>query len=209
MNEILTTYNVVAVLTGYLLGSIPTAVWVGKLFYKIDVRDHGSGNAGATNTFRVLGKKAGIPVLLFDILKGWAPVVFFALYSPYQPKEDALIHLQLTVGIAAVIGHIFPIWAGFRGGKGIATLLGIILAFHLKAALICILIFLILLIITRMVSVGSMSAAISFPFLIVLLFGNQNMALTIFSIAVAVAVLVTHKKNIQRLLKNEENKICF
>lgn len=209
MEQVFTTYNIIAVLAGYLLGSVPTAVWVGKLFYGKDVRDFGSGNAGATNVFRVLGKKAGIPVLIIDIFKGWLPVTLFAWYSPYTIGSDAYINLQIAIGIAAVVGHILPIWARFKGGKGIATLLGIILAFHWKAALICIGIFLVLLFITRMVSVGSMMAGICFPFLIIWLFKTQNVPLVVFSLLVGVVVLITHRKNIGRLLRNEESKVRF
>ena len=105
MEEIFTTYNILAVLIGYMLGSIPTAVWVGKAFYGKDVREFGSGNAGATNTFRVLGKKAGIPVLIIDIAKGWAAVTVLSMYSGYSVGSDTFISLQIAIGIAAVVGH--------------------------------------------------------------------------------------------------------
>ncbi len=130
---LITPVTVLAIIVAYLLGSIPTAVWVGKHFYKIDVRDYGSGNAGATNTFRVLGKKAGIPVLLIDVLKGWLAVMLVYVFTEPGQNSDELFHLQLRLGAASLIGHIFPIWAGFRGGKGVATLLGIIIALNLQA----------------------------------------------------------------------------
>src|SRR3954471_9295792 len=113
-------YSISAVILAYLFGSIPTAVWLGQAFYGIDVREYGSGNAGATNTFRVLGKKAGIPVLIIDILKGFA-AVSIAGYSAYTPHTASYVNYQLVLGVAALIGHIFPIFAAFRGGKGIAT----------------------------------------------------------------------------------------
>jgi glycerol-3-phosphate acyltransferase PlsY len=196
----------IALLIGaYLLGSIPTAVWIGKYFYRIDVREYGSGNAGATNTFRVLGKKAGIPVLMIDVLKGFG-AVSLAHISNYTPHSNQFINLQLVLGIASLIGHIFPIFASFRGGKGIATLLGIVLAVHLPAALIAIGIFIIILLITSYVSLSSMSAAVLFPFIMVGIFKETVPALIIFSILIAIMVLITHQKNIERLLRREESK---
>jgi acyl phosphate:glycerol-3-phosphate acyltransferase len=192
-------------LGAYLLGSIPTAVWIGKFFYKTDVREYGSGNAGATNTFRVLGKKAGIPVLIIDVLKGFA-AVNLAYISNYIPHSNQFINLQLVLGIASLIGHIFPIFASFRGGKGIATLLGIVLAIHLYGALICIGIFIIVLLASGYVSLGSMIAAILFPFIVIGLFKETVPSLIIFSILIAIMVLITHQKNIERLLRREESK---
>src|SRR3954463_4049953 len=154
------------ILTGYLFGSIPTAVWIGKFFYNIDVREYGSGNAGATNTFRVLGKKAGIPVLLIDVLKGFAAVCL-AYLSEYRPSSNQFINLQLVLGIASLVGHIFPIFASFRGGKGIATLLGIILAVHPYAAFCAIAVFIITLLISSYVSLSSMTAALCFPVIVI------------------------------------------
>ena len=119
--------ELILILTAYLIGSLPFAVWVGKLFYGIDVREFGSGNAGATNVFRVLGKKAGIPVLLLDVVKGIVAVAL-AHFSDFTSHTTPLINYQIAIGIAAVIGHIFPLFAGFRGGKGVATLLGVAMA---------------------------------------------------------------------------------
>src|SRR5687768_13215686 len=127
-------FNIGGLLFAYLLGSIPSAVWIGKRFYGIDVREFGSGNAGATNTFRVLGKKAGIPVLLIDIFKGWLAVQL-AYLSSYRIDSVEFVNLELVLGIAALIGHIFPVYVGFRGGKGIATLLGVVIGVHPYAAL--------------------------------------------------------------------------
>lgn len=197
--------NILLLLCGYLLGSIPTAVWIGKFFYKIDVREYGSGNAGATNTFRVLGKKAGIPVLLIDVLKGFV-AVNLAYFSPYTVGGNQFINLELVLGIASLVGHIFPLFASFRGGKGIATLLGIVLGVHLYGALICMAIFIVILIISGYVSLGSMISAICFPIIVIVVFQTTVPSLIIFSILIAIMVLITHQKNIERLLRREESK---
>ncbi len=201
----ITTSHILLLIGAYLLGSIPTAVWIGKFYYKIDVREYGSGNAGATNTFRVLGKKAGIPVLLIDVLKGFA-AVSLAHISDYTPHSNQFINLQLVLGIASLIGHIFPIFASFRGGKGIATLLGIILAVHLYAALIAMGIFIVVLLISSYVSLSSMMAAVLFPVIVIVIFKETVPSLIIFSILIAIMVLITHQKNIERLLRREESK---
>jgi acyl phosphate:glycerol-3-phosphate acyltransferase len=197
--------HIILLIFAYLLGSIPTAVWIGKYFYKIDVREYGSGNAGATNTFRVLGKRAGIPVLLIDVLKGFA-AVSLAHFSDYAPHTNQFINLQLVLGIASLMGHIFPIFASFRGGKGIATLLGIILAVHFPAALIAIAIFITVLLISSYVSLSSMTAAMMFPVIVIGVFKETVPSLIIFSILIAIMVLITHQKNIERLLRREESK---
>ena len=209
MDQVFTPYHIGAVVLAYLLGAIPSAVWIGRAFFNIDVREHGSGNAGATNTFRVLGKKAGIPVLLIDIAKGWATVFFLARFSSFELFSDSYVYLQLTLGVAAVIGHIFPVYVGFRGGKGIATLLGVLLALHLQAAAVCLGIFLVAFVLSRIVSVGSMLAGISFPLVIAFVFKEQHPGLLIFATVVAILVLITHHKNIKRLLRKEENRISF
>ena len=198
--------TIISLLLAYLLGSIPTAVWVGKAFYNTDVREYGSGNAGATNTFRVLGKKAGIPVLIIDALKGFAAVKLVVFFAEEPISEAAYVNYQLALGIAAVIGHIFPIFAGFRGGKGIATLLGLMMAVHYQGALIALSIFIVVFAVTRFVSLGSMTAALSFPFIIVLIFQTTVPSLIVFSMFVAILVLITHQKNIERLVRREENK---
>ncbi len=198
--------TILSLLLAYFLGSIPTAVWVGKIFYDTDVREYGSGNAGATNTFRVLGKKAGIPVLLIDALKGFAAVKLVVFFAEEPITDAAFVNYQLALGIAAVIGHIFPVFAGFRGGKGIATLLGLMLAVHHQGALIALGIFIVVFAITRFVSLGSMTAALSFPFIIVLIYQTTVPSLIVFSMFVAILVLITHQKNIERLFRREENR---
>lgn len=196
----------VLIFAAYLLGSIPTAVWIGKAFYNIDVREFGSGNAGATNTFRVLGKKAGIPVLIIDILKGTAAVAL-SYFNTFVPQSDEFINMQLGLGVAALVGHIFPIFAGFRGGKGVATILGIVICIVPVSCALALLVFLIVLFSTRIVSLSSMMAGVSFPFLLNLVLGNTNPVLAVFSIVVALLLIITHRKNIKRLLKNQEAKV--
>lgn len=190
----------------YLLGSIPSAVWIGKKFHNIDIREHGSGNAGATNTIRVLGWKTGIPVLLIDLIKGWLATMlplFFHLAAKGTPE---LINYQIIAGLVAITGHIFPVFAGFRGGKGVATIFGSLLALQPMLTISCIGVFLAVLLITGIVSVSSMTAGISFPLLLWLVFGSDSMIFKYFSIFVAIALILTHRKNIGRLLKGEEKK---
>ena len=196
------------VFIAYLLGSIPTSVWIGKTFYNIDVREFGSGNAGATNTFRVLGKKAGVPVLIIDILKGTLAVALSYL-SAYEIQSSEFVNLQIGLGIAALIGHIFPVFAGFRGGKGVATILGVVICILPLACSISLSIFLIVLFSTRIVSLSSMLSGISFPIILNFVVGNSNPVLTIFSLVVATLLIVTHRKNITRLLKNQETKVSL
>jgi acyl phosphate:glycerol-3-phosphate acyltransferase len=198
----------VLVLIAYLLGSIPTSVWIGKAFYNIDVREFGSGNAGATNTFRVLGKNAGIPVLIIDILKGTLAVAM-AFLSSYELGSGEFVNLQLSLGIAALIGHIFPVFAGFRGGKGVATILGIVICIAPAACCLSLVVFLIVLFTSRIVSLSSMLGGIAFPVFLNLVVGNSNPVLMIFSLVVAALLIITHRKNILRLLKNQESKISL
>ncbi len=194
------------IILAYLLGSIPTAVWIGKVFFNIDVREFGSGNAGATNTFRVLGKSAGIPVLIIDILKGTA-AVSLSYFSGFEAGSTAFINVQLVLGIAALLGHIFPVFAGFRGGKGVATILGIVICMLPTASALSLVVFLVVLFTSRIVSLSSMLAGLAFPFILHLVLHNTNQVLTIFSIVVAVLLLITHRKNIGRLLRREESKV--
>jgi len=201
--------NLSLVLLAYMMGSIPSAVWIGKLLYGVDVRDYGSGNAGATNTFRVLGKKAGLPVLILDILKGFVAVKLVWLTVKYLPDTQQFVNLELSLGLAALMGHIFPLFAGFRGGKGVATLLGILCAVHIGAALICIAVFMVTIFFTQYVSLSSMLAALTFPVSIMFIYHETIPGLNIFAMFVCVLVLITHQKNIERLLRGEEGKIAF
>ncbi|MDA8714555.1 glycerol-3-phosphate 1-O-acyltransferase PlsY [Flavobacteriales bacterium] len=208
MEDILNVYNLIALLLAYLVGSIPSALWVGRLFFGVDVREHGSKNAGATNTFRVLGKRAGFPVLFMDIFKGWAAVTLLTVFCEFGHGSNQLVNFQLAVGMAAVFGHIYPIYAKFRGGKGVATLLGIIFAIHPEAAGIAFGIFLITFLISKYVSLGAIVAAVIFPFIVIFIFKSQDTpTLIYFSIVMSLLVIYTHRANIDRLLKKEENKM--
>ena len=198
---------IIYIFIAYFLGSIPTAVWLGKSKYGIDVREHGSKNAGATNTFRVLGKPAGTVVLLIDVAKGALAVLLPSITGYAVWGSDILIHTQLACGITAVLGHVFPLFANFKGGKGVATSLGVIIGIHPLAASICLGIFLLVFIVSNYVSLGAMVAAFSFPWLVQLLFNNENLYLMIFSILLSIAVIGAHHKNIKRIANGEENKM--
>jgi acyl phosphate:glycerol-3-phosphate acyltransferase len=199
----------VAVVIAYLLGAIPTSVWIGKIFYRIDVRDHGSGNAGATNTIRVLGIKAGIPVLIFDVLKGWIAVYSAHFYS-WTWETPGLNELRIALALAAVIGHVFPVYVGFRGGKGIATLLGVGFGLFPVSAFIALGVFIIVVAASKYVSLGSMIAAVTFPFTELVVLGHiDSIPMAILAIAVAIFVPLTHRKNIGRLIQGKESKLSF
>jgi len=203
-------YSISALILAYLCGSIPTAVWIGQAFFDVDVREYGSGNAGATNTFRVLGKKAGIPVMLIDILKGWTATnlaYFIGVSTTGAYNSPPYINYALALGIAAVMGHLFPIFAGFRGGKGIATLFGMILAINLPAALVCVGVFLIILLATGYVSLGSIIAGFTYPIAVTLIFPMYIRSVIIYGMCMCLLILVTHQKNIERLLKGKESKV--
>lgn len=203
-------YLIGAVLLAYLFGSIPTAVWLGQAFYKVDVREYGSGNAGATNTFRVLGPKAGTAVMLIDILKGWTAtnLAYFIGPAVTGPQDAAqFVNYQLALGVIAVVGHLFPVFAGFRGGKGVATLFGMILAVHFPAAIACVSVFLIVLMTTNYVSLSSIMAGFTFPFSIVFAFHTPVKSILLYGICICALILVTHQKNIERLLKGKESKV--
>jgi acyl phosphate:glycerol-3-phosphate acyltransferase len=199
--------TVLVVVLAYLLGSIPAAVWIGKRFHNIDVRQHGSGNAGATNVIRVLGWKTGIPVLLIDIAKGWLATMLPYFFHLAEPGSALLTNLEIMTGIIAIIGHIFPLFAEFRGGKGVASVFGVFLALQPLLTLCCIGIFLVVLLITGIVSVSSMSAGIAFPLFLFLFFNTPSTIFKIFSLLVGIALVITHRKNIGRILRGEESKL--
>ena len=200
-------YATGAMVLSYLCGSIPTSVWWGKAFYGLDVRDHGSRNAGATNTFRVLGPKAGIPVLLIDMLKGFAPVRVLAWWSGLQDDSADFTWLRVGMALAAVIGHLYPVFAGFRGGKGVATSFGGILALHRGSALICLGVFIVVYAASRYVSLASLCAALAFPIAVLLFAHEDHFVLQGFSIVICLIVFWTHRSNIGRLLKGTENRM--
>ena len=199
---------ILTLIGAYLLGSIPTSVWYGIGYFGVDVRKMGSGNAGATNTFRVLGKRAGTVVMLIDVLKGWtatslAPLLF---YSGAITVNHVLPY-KILFGIIAIVGHIFPVFVKFKGGKGVATLLGMVLAIHPELALVCITIFILTLILSQYVSLSSILATLAFPVLSLLgLFGPPDPLLVGFGFAMFLLVVVTHQKNIVRLLNGNENR---
>lgn len=200
MNEL------ILVALAYMIGSVPTAVWISRSQFNIDIRDYGSGNAGATNTFRVLGAKWGTSVMLIDMLKGLLAVKL-ALLLPYYVQNDfARTNFQIGLGLAAVLGHIFPVWAEFRGGKGVATLFGLVLGISPWTALGCVGVFLMVLFLTRFVSLSSILASLAFPVFIIVIFNVDNEAYRIFAITVALLVILTHQKNITRLLRGSESK---
>jgi len=192
---------------GYFLGSIPTAVWVGRSWYGIDVRQHGSKNAGATNTFRTLGQKAGIVVLSIDVLKGLIASILPLIFMPDRLGTDMLVNVQLISSLTCVLGHVFPIFANFDGGKGVATSLGIIIGLHPPAAIIAMAIFLAVYLISSFVSLGAICAAITFPFLLHFRFHVDSRNLLFFSAVLSIAVIVAHRKNIVRLLNRTESKM--
>lgn len=201
MNELM------IVILAYLIGSIPTAVWVSQRFFNIDIRDYGSGNAGATNVYRVLGSRWGTLVMLVDMLKGMAAVQLAWLLPEYADSETLFQNLQTILGMTAVLGHIFPIWADFKGGKGVATVFGMVLGISPITAVSCVGIFGIVLYLTRFVSLSSILASIAFPIFILVIFNVENPLYRVFAIAVALMVVLTHQKNIGRLLRGEESKI--
>jgi len=191
----------------YLLGSIPTAVWIGKAWYNVDVREHGSNNAGATNTFRVLGKKAGIVVLSVDVAKGvLATVVPFVVVAILKNLEGSMEFLRIEAAVLAIVGHIFPVFAQFRGGKGVATSLGVVVGIQPLAAAICIGLFMIVFISSKYVSLGSISAALLFPVTVFFL-EPGSVIIFWFSVVLSGGVIFAHKKNIVRLMNGTESKM--
>ena len=207
MQNIFELNNVIAVLLAYFIGSIPSAIWVSKWFFGVDVRDYGSNNAGATNTFRVIGRVAGFTVLFFDILKGWVSVKILTSLILYEPQSSEFINMQLVVGITAVLGHVFPIYEKFQGGKGVATLMGIILAINFSAAIGCVVIFLLIFIFSSYVSLGAIVAAIFFPIITIFIIRVESISVVYFSFFISILVILTHKPNIYRLLNKDENKM--
>ena len=201
---------IIPFILAYLLGSIATSVWVGKIFYGTDVRTQGSGNAGATNMIRILGPRAGIPVLLFDIFKGWAAIQLVHLFPVPLETENHIALFRIGLGASVVMGHVFPVFAGFKGGKGVATLLGVGIAIYPVASLITLGIFVMVFISFRYVSLASISAAIAFPFIDIFLLGHREvLPLMILAIAIAIFIPLTHRKNLHRLIRGTESKLRF
>ena len=200
---------VLGIVIAYLMGSTPTAVWFGKIMYNVDVREHGSGNPGATNTFRVLGKRAGVIVMLGDIMKGLLATSLATLLVNLQfiPVQN-LVTFKLIFGIAAVLGHIFSVFLNFKGGKGVATLLGMMIAIHNEVALLSIAVFVVSLLISKYVSLSSMLGALAFPCFLVFVprFQTSEPLLIIFGFFLFIVIVWTHNKNIRRIIEGDENK---
>lgn len=196
-------------LLSYLLGSIPTAIWYGETYHGIDIREHGSGNAGATNTFRVLGRKAGSIVLFVDALKGFLATSLAAGLFYFRLVDwETCVTLKILFGFLAVIGHLLPIFCDFKGGKGVATTLGMVLALHPQAALVSILVFLVVFAVSKYVSLGSMVASLAFPIMLSLgAFGQELPILIYFGSFVAFLVVFTHRQNIVRIFQGTENRM--
>jgi glycerol-3-phosphate acyltransferase PlsY len=207
---LLTIYTATTMIVlAYLLGSIPSAVWIGKKYYGIDIREHGSKNAGTTNMLRVLGRRAAAPVFALDFLKGFVAVTVIELlqYDELIGPND-IINLKIAAVVAAVLGHIFPIFAGFRGGKGVATLVGAVTGIYPPAILLCFGVWIVVLMISHYVSLSSMIAGCCFPvFTLISPKVNGSVPFVVFSFAIAVLLIVTHRKNIKRLREGTESKI--
>ncbi len=194
----------------YLMGSFSSAVWIGKWFFNIDVRTQGSGNAGATNTIRVLGTKAGIIVMIIDVVKAWGAVMLAHLFAGNSLSSSQLIDYQILVGSLAVLGHVFPLFTGFKGGKGVASLVGVIIALYPPDIFFIVLgWFALVFILTRYVSLASITGSILFAVLAIFVFHEQNTYLIILAALIAIFIPITHHKNIRRLLKGEESKLSL
>ncbi len=197
------------IILAYLIGSIPSALIISKKFFGIDIRDYGSGNMGATNTFRVLGSKYGTIVMVLDILKGATAVGLFRFLPYYFGDESELIrtNFMIGLGLAAVLGHIFPIYANFKGGKGVATLFGMLLAVQPLVAISCVGVFLLVLFFTRYVSLSSMLAALFLPVCVLWIWNEHEISYRVFTLLVAALVVITHQKNIGRILRGVESRV--
>ncbi len=192
------TYALIAL--SYLLGAMPTSYWMGRAFHGLDLREHGSGNLGATNVFRILGAKWALPVVAVDIAKGFLPVWFF----PGMVGGD--LRWALAFGGAAIVGHVFSLWVGFKGGKGIATSAGVFLALAPWAVLGAFVVWLVLVLPTGYVSLGSMGAAVTLPVFVAFTSRQGDGTLLWFTAMLAVFVLWAHRPNIRRLLKGTESR---
>ena len=206
MKEILEFNNIISVVIAYLIGSVPSAIWVSKWFFGIDVRDYGSKNAGATNTFRVIGKKAGFPVLFFDILKGWGAVKGLCLiFSSYTICSDQFVNLELAIGVAAVFGHVFPVYEGFKGGKGVASYFGGSLFLLPIPTILAMIIWFFTVKLSKHSSLGALlSIFLLTIYQLVFIYGNLEKGLVF---VIFLLIFFKHNSNIKRLIKGEENKI--
>ena len=214
--SVITYYCVLSMLImAYLLGSIPSAVWIGKKYYGIDIREHGSKNAGTTNMLRVLGKRAAIPVFVLDFFKGFAAVSLMSLMR-YDPEITSawLINLKILGVFVAVLGHIFPVFADFKGGKGVATLVGAITGIYPQIILLCFAVWALVLMFSNYVSLASMTAGCCFPLFVIIYSSSEwsrshdvSFTFILFSFVVAGLLIWSHRKNIERLKAGTESKI--
>ena len=216
---VITYYCIVTLfIIAYLLGSIPSAVWIGKRYYGVDVREHGSKNAGTTNVLRVLGTRAAIPVFAIDFLKGFVAVSIFSLlkYDTGIPSQAWIVNMKILAVFVAVLGHIFPIFANFRGGKGVATVLGAVTGIQPNIALLCFAVWFVVLAVWNYVSLASIVAGCSFPVFVSIFSGSiyarhglshTSISFLVFSFVVAIALVWTHRKNVGRLLDGTESRI--
>lgn len=204
-------FCLVWVLAAYLVGSVPAGYLAGRWLKGIDIRRHGSGNLGATNVFRTLGAGPAVLVLLFDAFKGFAPVFWFPLLpGAIGPESGNFMAFRMALGLAAILGHVFSPFVGFKGGKGVATTAGVFLALAPSALGLCVIVWAILMVSFRIVSVASLGAAVALPLAVFFNTGGQNggdWLLRGFSLFIAVAVMFTHRGNIARLLRGEEKRL--
>jgi glycerol-3-phosphate acyltransferase PlsY len=199
--------EILLIIFAYLIGSIPTALIISKKFFDIDIRDYGSGNMGATNTFRVLGSRYGTIVMICDILKGISAVALYNLLPYYLSNELDRTNLMIGLGLAATIGHVYPVFANFRGGKGVATLFGMILAIQPNVAISCVAVFIAVLYLTRYVSLSSILAGIALPICVLWIYNEKEVFYRVFAVAIAGLIILTHQKNISRILKGNESRV--
>ena len=215
---VITYYCIVTMfIIAYLLGSIPSAVWIGKRYYGVDVREHGSKNAGTTNVLRVLGARAAVPVFVIDFLKGFLAVTLFTLlkYDDGITSPVWIINLKIAAVFVVALGHIFPIFAGFRGGKGVATMLGALTGIRPTIAFLCFAVWFLVLMLWHYVSLASVVAGVSFPIFASIFAGSMYarydldhtpITFVVFSFVVAIILVWTHRKNIGRILDGVEPK---
>lgn len=209
-------WYIIMAIIAYLIGSINFSIIISKKMAGFDVREKGSGNAGTTNMLRSVGKRAAAITLVCDILKGVVSIVIAIIIGNISKNLDKELLLQIA-GIAVVLGHTFPIFFGFKGGKGVATSLGVLLMSNWQIGLICLVFALVLMALTRMVSLGSCAAAVLFP--VLTLFINQHYTVLtegkngnvyfVYSVILAIIVLYNHRENIKRILSGTENKLSF
>ena len=199
--------EVILILVAYFIGSIPTALIISRRFFDIDIREYGSGNMGATNTFRVLGSKYGTIVMICDILKGITAVALYNFLPHYLHNELDRTNLMIGLGLSATLGHIYPLWAQFKGGKGVATLFGMLLAIQPIVAVSCVAVFIAVLYLTRYVSLSSILAGVALPICVLWIYNEKEVFYRVFAVAIAGLIVLTHQKNISRIFKGNESRV--